>query len=173
MYMYIGSTGTCIHVAQLVEHMSRTLAKNCDLCCFFSAVLQEKSGSETVMPKEAQNALSSMAVEYLPRLLSYMPHIKTNKQGGCGLSCVYIVSRSSSHALHVLSTVCITFLMVPVVVTFLLSHTLYSPIPHPFPKLPLSQPPPSQPPPLTTPTLTHSLRDGYGCPGHPVLPDSR
>jgi hypothetical protein len=45
-----------------------------------SAVLREKSDSVTAMPKEAQNALSSMAVEYLPRLLSYMPHIKTNKQ---------------------------------------------------------------------------------------------
>ena len=50
-------------------------------------MLQKKGGSKTATPKEDQTALSSLAVEYLPKLLSYMSHIKTSKQGGCGLSC--------------------------------------------------------------------------------------
>ena len=50
-----------------------------------SAVLQKSSGSEAADTKGAQNALYSLAVEYVPKLLSYMSHIKTSKAGGCGL----------------------------------------------------------------------------------------
>ena len=46
-----------------------------------SAVLKKKTN---VMTRGVQSALNSLAVEYLPKLISYMPRIKTARQGGCG-----------------------------------------------------------------------------------------
>ena len=59
-------------------------------CLSVSTVLQKTGGSssEAVLTRGAQNALYSLAVDYLPKLLSYMPRIKTNKPGGSHCSTV-------------------------------------------------------------------------------------
>lgn len=69
---------------RLAEYRIKARAREM-LCMYTSAVLQKNSGSETADTKRAQNALYSLAVEYLPKLLSYMSFIKTSKPGGCGL----------------------------------------------------------------------------------------
>ena len=112
--------------------------------CPYSTVLKKRDMEEVALAgRRSQNALYALGIEYIPRLLSYMPQIKTNKPG------LYV---SRAHA-HTHTNVTHTHAQ-----THAQTHSLTRTHKH--------TQPPTHPPPHTH---TH-LRGGGGSPGHHVLP---